>query len=148
MISIQIDDEQKSNLNEVLAQAAVAVLQQMNVQGDASIVLSDDDKLQELNIQFMGIDAPTDVLSFPSGEIDPDSGELYLGDVIISQTRASQQALAGGHSLEDELKLLVVHGMLHLLGYDHADADEKARMWVQQSRILENLGCKISFPSQ
>ena len=51
----------------------MAVLQQMNVQGDASIVLSDDDKLQELNTQFMGIDAPTDVLSFPSGEIDPDS---------------------------------------------------------------------------
>lgn len=148
MISIQIDDEQKSNLNEVLAQAAVAVLQRMNVQGDASIILSDDDKLQELNIQFMGIDAPTDVLSFPSGEIDPDSGELYLGDVIISQTRASQQALAGGHSLEDELRLLVVHGMLHLLGYDHADADEKTSMWVQQSRILENLGCKISIPSQ
>lgn len=148
MISIQIDDEQKSNLNEVLAQAAVAVLERMNVQGDASIILSDDDKLQELNIQFMGIDAPTDVLSFPSGEIDPDSGELYLGDVIISQTRASQQALAGGHSLEDELRLLVVHGMLHLLGYDHADADEKTSMWVQQSRILENLGCKISIPSQ
>lgn len=148
MISIQIDDEQKSNLSEVLAQAAVAVLERMNVQGDASIILSDDDKLQELNIQFMGIDAPTDVLSFPSGEIDPDSGELYLGDVIISQTRASQQALAGGHSLEDELRLLVVHGMLHLLGYDHADADEKTSMWVQQSRILENLGCKISIPSQ
>lgn len=148
MISIQIDDEQKSNLSEVLAQAAVAVLERMNVQGDASIILSDDDKLQELNIQFMGIDAPTDVLSFPSGEIDPDSGELYLGDVIISQTRASQQALGGGHSLEDELRLLVVHGMLHLLGYDHADADEKTSMWVQQSRILENLGCKISIPSQ
>ena len=74
--------------------------------------------------------------------------ELYLGDVIISQTRASQQALAGGHAFEDELKLLVVHGMLHLLGYDHADEDEKARMWAQQSRILENLGCKISIPAQ
>ena len=148
MISIQIDDEQKSKLSRVLEQAAVAVLQQMNVQGEASIVLSDDDKLQELNAQFMGIDAPTDVLSFPSGEIDPDSNELYLGDVIISQTRASYQALAGGHALEDELKLLVVHGMLHLLGYDHADADEKARMWAQQSRILENLGCKISVPAQ
>jgi probable rRNA maturation factor len=111
-----------------------------------TIVISDDAQLHALNRQFLGIDAPTDVLSFPTGDTDPDSGETYLGDVLISHARATVQAMAGGHALQDELQLLVVHGVLHLLGFDHAEPDEKARMWAIQAQVLEDLGCRVLRP--
>lgn len=103
---------------------------------DISIVLTNDAQLQKLNLEFLGIDAPTDVLAFPSVETDPDSGHQYLGDVIISYSRAEAQAAAVGHPIESELRLLVIHGVLHLLGYDHAEEQEKAVMWSVQEEIL------------
>jgi len=105
-----------------------------------TILLSDDSQLQTLNHDYLEIDAPTDVLSFPSGEVDLETGEKYLGDVIISVSRAEQQAKAAGHPIEAEAQLLVVHGVLHLLGFDHALAGEKARMWKAQREILKSLG--------
>lgn len=105
-----------------------------------TILLSDDSQLQTLNRDYLEIDAPTDVLSFPSGEIDLETGEKYLGDVIISVSRAEQQAKSAGHPIEAEAQLLVVHGVLHLLGFDHALAGEKARMWKVQGEILKSLG--------
>jgi probable rRNA maturation factor len=108
-----------------------------------TLALSDDAQLHELNRQFLEVDAPTDVLSFPSGETDPDSQALYLGDVIISYPRAQAQAVAGGHAVDDELQLLAVHGALHLLGHDHANDVEKAVMWALQARALEALGCPL-----
>jgi probable rRNA maturation factor len=86
------------------------------------------------------VDAPTDVLSFPASEEDPETGASYLGDILISIPRAAQQALAGGHPLEAEVQLLVVHGVLHLLGHDRAEAEEKALMWNEQAKGLERLG--------
>lgn len=109
-------------------------------EADLTIVLSDDAQLRELNLQWMGIDAPTDVLSFPSDEIDPESGNRYLGDILISVQRAAEQAKAAGHAVEAEVQLLVVHGVLHLLGHDHAEAGEKAKMWRAQGEILSQLG--------
>ncbi len=146
MIDVQIVDEKQTGFNKLLERAALAVLQDADVAGDASIILTDDEQLKALNTQYLGVEAPTDVLSFPSGEIDLDTQALYLGDVIISLPRAVLQAAAGGHPVEDELSLLVVHGMLHLLGYDHAEADEKALMWAKQAKILEKLGAGISAP--
>lgn len=108
--------------------------------GDVTIVLADDAQLRELNRQYLDVDAPTDVLSFPSGEVDPESGAAYLGDVILSMPRAQAQATAGGHTLEAEVQLLVVHGVLHLLGYDHAEAADKTKMWTAQARALTTLG--------
>lgn len=105
-----------------------------------TILMSDDSQLQSLNRDYLKIDAPTDVLSFPSGETDLETGAKYLGDVIISVPRAEQQAKAASHPLEAEVQLLVVHGVLHLLGFDHAAADEKALMWKAQGEILESLG--------
>jgi probable rRNA maturation factor len=146
MIDVQIQTEHEVNYAQLLERAALATLLQIGFHGDATLVLTDDEQLRTLNAQYLGVDAPTDVLSFPSGEIDPDTGELYLGDVIISLPRAALQAATGGHSVEDELALLVVHGMLHLLGHDHADADDKALMWSRQAEILEKLGSGISAP--
>lgn len=107
---------------------------------DLTLVLTDDDHLRALNREFLSKDAPTDVLSFPADEPDPETGRRYLGDVIVSVERAESQAEGGGHPLEAELQLLVVHGILHLLGYDHAAVDEKTNMWAIQAEVLERIG--------
>ena len=107
---------------------------------DLTIVLTDDAQLHELNRQWMGVDAPTDVLSFPADETDPESGNRYLGDILISVQRAAEQAKTAGHAVEAEVQLLVIHGVLHLLGHDHAEADEKTKMWQAQGEILSALG--------
>jgi probable rRNA maturation factor len=127
---------------ELLERAALATLehQSADVNVDLSIVLTDDDQLHELNLDYLGIDAPTDVLSFPASEADPETGARYIGDILISIHRAAQQAKSAGHDLEGEVQLLVVHGVLHLLGHDHAGVEDKARMWAAQSEILKRLG--------
>lgn len=126
---------------ELLESAARAALEQQSApDDDITIVLTDDDQLRELNLDYLGIDAPTDVLSFPASESDPETGVRYLGDILISVRRAAQQAQAAGHSLQAEAQLLVVHGTLHLLGHDHADAEQKTRMWAAQAEVLKRLG--------
>jgi probable rRNA maturation factor len=127
---------------ELLEQAANAALehQSHSSESELSIILTDDARLHQLNLNYLGIDAPTDVLSFPASEIDPESGARYIGDILISIPRARAQAETAGHPLEWEVQLLVVHGVLHLLGHDHANAEEKARMWKAQAEILEGLG--------
>ena len=77
------------------------------------------------------------MLSFPASETDPETARRYLGDMLISVPRAANQAQATGHPLETEAQLLTVHGTLHLLGYDHAEAEEKTRMWKAQAEVLE-----------
>lgn len=126
---------------DLMEKAAQAVLDLSGVpDGDVTIALVDDVRIQGLNRDFLGHDTPTDVLSFPADEPDPETGRRYLGDVAISFARAAEQAGERGHTVEDELQLLVVHGVLHLLGHDHAGAGEKGRMWAAQARVLERLG--------
>jgi probable rRNA maturation factor len=125
--------------------AAATLKHESSPDADLTLVLTGDERLQALNKEFLGKDRPTDVLSFPAGEIDPDTGRRYLGDVLISVPRATEQAAAHGHPLESELQLLTVHGVLHLLGHDHAAAEEKARMWAAQSEILTGLGLSPSI---
>ncbi len=126
----------------LLIQAAETTLQSYSPVKDAqlSIVVGNDALLKKLNRQYRGEDATTDVLSFQAGEIDPDASGEYLGDVIISLPRAQAQATAEGHPLADELQLLVVHGVLHLLGYDHLTPNDKKRMQAAQDKILHGLG--------
>ncbi|HEX5840564.1 MAG TPA: rRNA maturation RNase YbeY [Anaerolineales bacterium] len=124
---------------ELLERAARAALEHEEQDGELSIVLTDDARLQELNRDYLGIDAPTDVLSFPASETDPQTGARYIGDILISVPRAQSQAEAAGHALESEVQLLVVHGVLHLLGHDHAGPEEKKRMWQAQAEILKSL---------
>ena len=127
---------------EPLERAARFALEHQGASPDAdlAIVITDDEQLQELNRDFRDVDSPTDVLSFPASEVDPETGRLYLGDILISIERAGEQATAGGHPLEAELQLLIVHGILHLLGHDHGEPDEKDRMWAAQAEILSRLG--------
>jgi probable rRNA maturation factor len=129
---------------DLLERAANAALEhhasQQSLDSELSIILTDDVRLHELNLNYLGVDAPTDVLSFPASETDPETGARYIGDILISVPRAQTQADAAGHPLEAEVQLLVVHGVLHLIGHDHAEAEEKARMWKAQAEILERLG--------
>lgn len=127
---------------DLLQRAARAALEHESQSLDAelSIILTNDARLHELNLNYLGVDSPTDVLSFPSSETDPETGAQYIGDILISIPRAQAQAEAAGHPLEAEVQLLVVHGTLHLLGHDHAKSEEKARMWNAQAEILDRLG--------
>lgn len=135
--------------SDLLERAAQEALQQAEAPSGAelSIVISDDAQLQTLNRQFLGIDAPTDVLSFPSQDADPDTDGVYLGDILISYPQALAQSKGGNHTIQDELQLLVVHGVLHLLGYDHGEDAEREKMWAIQAKILNSLGCAILGPS-
>lgn len=153
MIYIQIAEQleladNQAALTDLLEEAARTTLKLAaeDAEAELSIVLTDDEHIQQLNQQFLGLDAPTDVLSFPAGDLDPDSEEVYLGDVVISVPRALAQASAAGHPFLEEMQLLVVHGVLHLLGHDHGEPDEKQRMWDLQLKALSHLGCSISPP--
>jgi probable rRNA maturation factor len=125
-----------------------AVLQAEGETGqvEVSLVLVDDKKIQELNRDYRGIDRPTDVLSFPLREAVEDEGpkvsvdEWLLGDIVVSMETALRQAEEYGHSLERELGFLIVHGCLHLLGYDHQREEERQVMREKEEAILTSLG--------
>lgn len=142
MITIDKKEGLQPNVHQnSLHQAVRAVFDHFKMVDDldVTVYLTDNDEIKTLNIEWMGIDAPTDVLSFPSEEIDIDTGNQYLGDIVISTHKAQEQAISNGHLLEDECRLLVVHGMLHLLGFDHSTELEKAEMWMIQKQILKDL---------
>jgi probable rRNA maturation factor len=111
--------------------------------GALTLVVSDDEALRALNRAYLGVDAPTDVLAF-GGEapdfVSPPGADVYLGDVVIAYPQAERQAATAGHPIEAELALLVVHGVLHLLGYDHAQTEDKVVMWERQADVLARLG--------
>src|SRR3990170_1536309 len=119
MIHFEFDKPYQDVDPQLLEKAARATLENQKASQDVdlSIVISGDEKLHQLNLQYLGVDAPTDVLSFPGDFTDPESGVPYLGDVVISYPRVKAQAAAGKHSEQDELHLLVVHSILHLLGH-------------------------------
>ncbi len=112
---------------------------------EVSITLTDNAYIHELNRQYRNIDRPTDVLSFALNEgVEPevkDGPEInVLGDIIISVERAEEQAADYGHSLRREMAFLTVHGMLHLLGYDHMEEAERAEMQREEKYVMEQLG--------
>ena len=104
--------------------------------GELTILITGETELRRLNRAHRQLDRATDVLAFPCGECDPDSDRYYWGDVVISYPRARRQAHAAGHSIQAEVQLLIVHGILHLLGYDHATAQQTNQMWTAQAAIL------------
>ena len=122
-----------------------------------NVLLTDNEGIREFNREYRQIDRETDVLSFPNLEydtpgqfqirqeqeadcFDPDSGELILGDIILSVDRIAGQAQDYGHSLRRELAFLVAHSMLHLCGYDHMESEEAAVMEMKQEQVLTSLG--------
>jgi probable rRNA maturation factor len=119
-----------------------AVLASFNDQKDTSaelgIVFTNNRRIRMLNKQFRNIDAPTDVLSFCMEENTGDN-QIYLGDIVISIPQAVKQARVHRHSITDEITLLIIHGCLHLHGYDHETLKMKTDMWKVQNNILIKL---------
>jgi probable rRNA maturation factor len=131
----------------LIESSASAVLENEGIlDGELTVLVTVDEQMENLNREYRGIDSTTDVLAFPAGYTDPDTSSLYLGDVLISFPRAVEQAAAGGHPVAFEIQLLTVHGVLHLLGYDDEEENEKERMWAAQSRILSQLKNPLSPP--
>lgn len=146
MIDLQIAESLESKVSpDALLSAVQAALNYHDPALDVNLTVAvdTDETSHALNLQYRGINAPTDVLSFNADEIDPETGQTYLGDILISYERALAQAEKAGHPVKNELQLLAVHGTLHLLGFDHGQEDEKRRMWAAQAEILEQIGCTI-----
>ncbi|MHB1418936.1 MAG: rRNA maturation RNase YbeY [Bacillota bacterium] len=115
-------------------------------EAEVSVLLVDDERIRELNFSYRGINAPTDVLSFAMMEQTEDEPEVLdaeeetiLGDIVISMERAVQQAEEYGHGVEREVGYLMVHGFLHLLGYDHQQEDDQLRMRSREEEILKSV---------
>jgi probable rRNA maturation factor len=157
VIDLQIDDEYLSLVDAQSLQAIIAVTLQRHAAelgetAEVTLVITSDDAVRTLNRDYRGIDSPTDVLSFstqeandaePPLDMPPElAAELArsLGDVVIAYPYAAHQAEQFGNSVAAELRLLAVHGTLHLLGYDHASPEEEAAMWAEQEAILAPLG--------
>lgn len=147
-IHVQIDEEYAGEVKPNLVRAAArATLQHQSAPrpNELTIAVTGDEYLHALNKRFLEIDAPTDVLSFPSDAPNLVAAEggfktkPYLGDIAISFPRAQAQAEAAGQSVEAELQMLTIHGVLHLLGHDHAEEEEKEKMWAAQEEILAGL---------
>ena len=128
-------------------------MEQCPYEAEVELILTDGETIRRMNREFRGIDRETDVLSFPmvteAGDdcFHPDSGELLLGDIVISVPRAEAQAEEYGHSLKREYAFLIAHSMLHLLGYDHMSPEEAAVMEQKQEEALQALGItRDKFP--
>lgn len=142
-------DEGQAVLDEIrrkMEQAAVYAVQLENLDEqrcELSVTFVDLDEIHELNKIHRGVDSPTDVLSFPQFEDvceeAPEEGEICLGDVVICRDKAAQQAEEFGHSFEREILYLFVHSVLHLLGYDHMEDDEKRVMRTREEKIMEHI---------
>ncbi len=148
-IEIQMEVELSAEIQALLQTTAQTALIQQSAPNPSSLtlMLTDDAVLRDLNRSYRGFDKPTDVLSFEDGEAPFEGAPIYLGDIAISVPQAERQAEAGGHVVSAELQLLTVHGVLHLLGYDHATPDEKAAMWQAQAAILTELNAPIVAPA-
>ena len=151
-IDVQSTRRYPPELAQAVARAAHEALTHSAAAAGAAltILLSDDEYVRELNRHYRNEDMTTDVLSFPAGEPLPGDVEAagYLGDIAIAVPTAERQAAAKGHTAPAELQLLAVHGVLHLLGYDHLDVAEKAAMWREQAAVLRRLGLEGIQPTE
>ena len=124
-----------------IRRAALAVLKAEEVDEpcDLSVLLTDDEGIHVINREFRQVDKPTDVLSFPMGDVDPRNGRLLLGDMVLNVDRAKAQGEEFGHGPEHELSYLTVHSVLHLLGYDHVDEGEMKRAMRAREKVIMNM---------
>ena len=156
----EVDAKFDFDIEEVASLVAAKVLEEEGCSHEVeiSLIITDDNGIQEMNRDFREIDRPTDVLSFPNvsyeepgdfsvmdGEqnidlLNPDTGNIMFGDIVINENRVRSQAQEFGHSEKREFAFLVAHSMLHLCGYDHMEADEAQVMEKKQREVLEKLG--------
>ena len=143
-MTIEINNESDHQIDEqVLLRLMEYNLAELHVSADAdvAIVLVDEGAMESLHVQWMDEPGPTDVLSFPMDELRPGSEDAptpagLLGDIVLCPAVAETQAVAAKHSTQDELILLTTHGLLHLLGFDHAEPDEEREMFGLQRELI------------
>ena len=146
-INILIDEALETDLEPAWLEAVAGeVLAAENVGADTEVelLISTQERIQELNRDYRGKDEPTDVLAFSAREqaadsppfIPPPDGVLHLGEVIISYPQALKQAEERGHPLKKELAILLIHGLLHLLGYDHEEEAQEHKMQAREKELL------------
>ena len=143
-MTIDVNNESGVEVDaRALAELSRFVLDRLHIHplAELSLLLVDPAAMEALHVQWMDEPGPTDVLSFPMDELRPGSEDRepepgLLGDVVICPQVAETQAASAGHTSEDELHLLCTHGILHLLGYDHAEADEEKQMFGLQRELL------------
>ena len=153
-MTIEVQNESGVEIDELRTQRlARFVMDRMRVHPLAELCVTavDEDTIAELNQRWMEKDGPTDVLAFPMDELRPglvneEPEEGVLGDLVLCPTVAEQQAKTAGHSTAAELDLLTVHGILHLLGYDHAEPEEHKEMFDLQAEILREWGSQAQAP--
>ena len=156
----EVDAKFDFDITEVAKEVAAMALKEegCNHEVEISLIITDDEGIREMNKEFRDIDNPTDVLSFPNVEyeepgdfsvidseqnvdlLDPDTGNIMFGDIVINENRVRSQALEYGHSEKREFAFLVAHSMLHLCGYDHMEPEEAKVMEEKQENILNKLG--------
>ena len=164
-MTINFENESTRDLQLPLEELAATVIEEAldyvecPYEAEVNLLITDNEQIQEMNRNFRQIDRPTDVLSFPMIEYEepgnfdfleneeltedcfhPETGELLLGDIVISAEKVLEQAAEYGHSVKREYAFLIAHSMLHLAGYDHMEPEEAAVMEQKQREILEKLG--------
>ena len=161
-MTIHIENESEESLEfnyqEIIQKVVEECLdfEECPYEAEVNIVLTNNEEIHQINREYRDIDSPTDVLSFPNIDYEgpgnfsnleesteayfnPDTGELFLGDIVISVEKAISQAQEYGHSLEREVAFLVAHSMFHLFGYDHMIEEERTLMEDKQRKVLNNL---------
>lgn len=150
-----LDFDYESMLTSVIE--ATAEEEHCPYEFEVNVTFTDNEGIRQINRDFRGLDMPTDVLSFPmvsyerpgdfsgleqdsASNFHPETGELLLGDIVISLERAREQAQEYGHSLQREICFLAAHSMLHLFGYDHMEEQERIVMEQKQEKVLQSLG--------
>lgn len=155
-INVLVEDGIEVELNSAWMQNIIEVVlttENMPPNVEISLVITGQERIQELNRTYRGKDQPTDVLSFAMAEekveeepvafIGPPDGLIHLGEVIISYPQAQLQATESQHSLKKEMAALIVHGILHILGYDHEKEEMEPAMKAKESQILEDLAKEL-----
>jgi probable rRNA maturation factor len=143
-MSVDVLNETEFEIDELeLVACSRFVMEQLRVHpgADLCVRLVDEEAMTTLHVQWMDLPGPTDVMSFPMDELTPghegeDPEEGILGDIVLCPSVAQAQALEAGHALEEELLLLTTHGILHLLGFDHAEPEEEKEMFELQRTLL------------
>ncbi len=160
-MSVDVSNETVWTIDlKAFSDLGIWVLDQMRVstQSDLTILFVDPEPIAEMHMHWMNLEGPTDVMSFPMDELRPGDGktvvEGVLGDIVICPWVAAQQAAAAGHGILQEMMLLTIHGILHLLGYDHVDAEQERQMFGLQRQLLltffavrQDFGGPVTLPA-